>query len=338
MQRCPKCHADLHESAVRCPLCGTTVRVAALQPGERPAPILDTELALFERDERVVHCASCLRESREDVRRCKPCAQALVRSTRTVLTALLRRRLITELGAAASVALPLLPSLLQRVAEFESPFAAEHALHELTTFGLDGFCGHDGIDPPLPVGRTHLWVRSSDALTARYLLGRVPRGSAAEETARAPEAARWWLSRGKLREVLRLAETQPDNAALALCAATALLRLGRPLEAERRVLAVQPCAQSELEATRRIAAGLFAALAFKRGQGSMDAALSHLQAAALLAPRRVEIAQATVELLDEGHGHSDLREALRRLQTLCPGVLGVGGYYADLAARCAIGK
>ncbi len=335
MQRCPKCQADLHRDAVRCPLCGTMVRVAALQPGARPAPIVDQEMALFEREERLLHCSSCLREYREDVRRCRPCGRDLVRCTRMDYEALLRCRPLTELASCAKAALPLLPKGLVRVGTFEGPFAADAALRELASLGLTGFLGHDGIDPAGPVGQAYLWVRSGDVTTAGYLLGRIGRGTAAEEQQRPLQAAQHWLALGKWRDALRVADAHAADAALMALAAQVLLRMGRPAEAEARVRALPVLADAAMEAERLLNVGLFSALAAVRAHSVDAAALVSLRKAAALAPRRAIIAQATLEIMSQGSERAALRTELKRLRQLCPGITGIAGFYAELAADLA---
>ncbi len=307
--------------------------MAALIPAAHPQPILDPELELFERDDGLLTCLSCLREHREDARRCRLCASPLVRMSRARWRLALECEPVADLRRQLQEGLPRLPASLECLGEFMDPFAAEAAQRELLNFGVQAFIGHDAIDPAGPPFITRLWSRPGDAATARYLTGPLERGDPASPAADDEGRARSFLRHGKWRDALALATREPRREALAPIAAEALLKLGRPAEAARALAADIPGAGAAVQAERYFQRALHHALS-----GAAALALADLHAAAALAPYRLAIAQARVELLRERGSSEDLRAALAVMKAISPAALGGGGPFAALERKLTGGE
>lgn len=301
-------------------------------PASQPLPILDPDLELFERDDGLLTCPSCLREHREDARRCRLCVSPLVRMSRARWRLALECEPVALLKRQLQEGMPRLPASLECVAEFQDPLAAEAAQRELLNFGVQAFIGHDAIDPAGPY-TTRLWTRPGDAATARYLAGPLSRGDAASLAADSAGRAQCFLKHGKWRDALALATREPRSPELAPIAAEALLKLGRPAEAAQQLAQDIPAAPVFVRAERYFRRALHHALS-----GAVQAALEDLAAAASLAPHRLAIAQARVELLKLAGTRAELVAALALLKAISPAALGGGGPWAALERKLTGGE
>ena len=312
-------------------MCGAALALEAILPHGRPAPILDPGLELFERDEGLLACPSCLREHREDARRCRPCSVELQRMSRTCWRAALEREPVAELRRRVASGLPRLLASLECVGEFADQLAAEAAQAELAHFGVESFVGHDALDPAEPLLVARLWTHPADAGTARYLLGPFPHGDTTWLSSDPHGRAAAFLRHGRWRAALAVAQQAANRAKLAPIAAEALLLLGRPADAAAALAGNVAEASAHEAAERCFQRALLLAIG-----GEFAAALADVDAAARLTPQRLAIAQARVEILKVTGPLAATRSALAQMKRIAPAALGGGGMYAALERQLAL--
>ncbi|HYC76470.1 MAG TPA: hypothetical protein VEI02_02475 [Planctomycetota bacterium] len=339
---CPKCETALREGTRRCPMCAAPLTDDLFRPRERTEgdPITDPLLELFERDEPVRHCPECLNEFLGHVKRCAGCRRDLSVLARSRYEAVLLARPVADRGAAVLAAPRKRTAGMRRVAVLEDAERASAMIAEFRALGVQAWPGDDASEPAADDPQVALYVREPDLSTADYLLGGRPPPSTASrpgEDARSRDlrAARLYHRFGRFRRALALASRHAGDAEADALAYDALADGGAMREAERRAAAASDAAAPGAErAARLFSAGVFAALGndgapFGPG-ANVDVALARLKAAAVEAPRRLDVGKAIVEVHAARRKDADTLDECRRLARLNPNLFARDGWFSTL--------
>ena len=343
---CPKCDAQLRRGARRCPVCGTPLDVGRFRPGisGEGDPLIDPLLALFEQEEPVHCCPTCINEYPDHHKRCRRCGDVDLRVLdRAEHEAELIRLPLRELGTRAAQDPPRVPADLVRVRISPDLGDARACLEELRFLGLEAVGGSDSLDPFDDPARIGIYVRPHDREAAEYLLsGFRPPDPLTLPPDRTPVhatrlgAMRGYFDLGKYRQVVLLAAAAPPSVAAAELAVNSLLMSSRKREAGIRALdAARALGEGSPASGRLLArAALIAALGHDGApfaQGSDLAEARRLaEEAVALAPREVFAGKVLVEVLEVLGDRDALRRELRRLDRINPNLCARSGPFRTL--------
>lgn len=344
--RCQKCETALRQGARRCPVCATPLRkdAGASEAAEERAvgaPLIDPLLALFDRDEMVRTCPECRNEFAAGATRCGACARPLVVVPRSEFTSRLIARPIADAAVATKPRTP--PKDARRAAICAGPEEAAARVEEFRSFGIEAWPAPDAAEPADERPEVGLWVRDADLAAADYLCGagRAPRagGSAArrgepvpsDARARDLARARLYLSFGRCRIAIALANRHAGDPEAEALAVDALLGAGRVREAERRAAAVAAAASATERPSFAVRAGVLAALgsdgsAFGAG-ADLAAAEARLAAATSARPRLLDAGKALLECLDRRRANAAFGAEARRLARVNANLFAHDGWF-----------